>query len=85
MNAAKGIPNAQKHYEIRKRENEDVFFDLVEIDHVMFGQPFDVTVNLHVSNKLTPSFCSEKKRLKHYSLDVCHQLLRYVMIYYIRK
>ncbi|KAG8256669.1 hypothetical protein J6590_063512 [Homalodisca vitripennis] len=47
LNAVKGVPTAQKLYEIKKRETEDVSFDLIEIDHVMFGQPFSVTVHLH--------------------------------------
>lgn len=48
MNAVRGVPTAQKQYEMKKRDADDVTFDLVEIDHVLFGQPFSVTVHIHV-------------------------------------
>lgn len=49
FNACRGFSRAQQYYEFPNRETEDVFFDLVDIDIVPFGQPFDVVVNIHVS------------------------------------
>lgn len=50
FNACRGFQRAQQYYDFPNREMEDVFFDLVDIDMVPFGQPFDVVVNIHVSN-----------------------------------
>ena len=38
-------------YEFPAKVADDVFFDLVELDKVAFGQPFSVTV--HVQNRAT--------------------------------
>lgn len=45
-NAVRGVPRAQELYEIPDKENEDVFFDLVDIDTVDFGKNFTVVVNI---------------------------------------
>lgn len=45
-NAVKGVPRAQHLYEIPGKEQEDVFFDLIDIDSVPFGQSFDVVVKI---------------------------------------
>ncbi|XP_065163119.1 hemocyte protein-glutamine gamma-glutamyltransferase-like [Atheta coriaria] len=45
-NAVKGVPKAQQFYEIPTPEQEDVFFDLVDIDAIPFGDSFDVVVNI---------------------------------------
>lgn len=44
FNAAKGIPKAQQFYEIPKDIKNDVYFDLIDIDAIPFGDGFDVTV-----------------------------------------
>lgn len=44
FNAAKGIPKAQQFYEIPQHIKNDVFFDLIDIDAIPFGDSFDVTV-----------------------------------------
>lgn len=50
-NAVRGIPKAQQFYEIPSEENNDVYFDLIDIDTVPFGEPFDVVVT--VENRST--------------------------------
>lgn len=50
-NAVRGVPRAQELYEIPNKESEDVFFDLVDIDTVPFGENFTVVV--HIVNKAT--------------------------------
>lgn len=44
FNAARGIPKAQQYYEIPKEIKNDVFFDLIDIDVIPFGESFDVVV-----------------------------------------
>lgn len=44
FNAAKGIPKAQQLYEIPKDIKKDVYFDLIDIDAIPFGESFDVIV-----------------------------------------
>lgn len=46
FNAAKGIPRAQQYYEIPKETINDVFFDLIDIDAIPFGNGFDVVVQI---------------------------------------
>ncbi|KAJ8975426.1 hypothetical protein NQ317_018935 [Molorchus minor] len=46
-NAVRGVPRAQALYEIPNKENEDVFFDLIDIDSIPFGQSFSVVVRIH--------------------------------------
>lgn len=48
FNACRGLMRGQQYYDFPNREMEDVFFDLVDIDMVPFGQPFDVVVNIQV-------------------------------------
>ncbi|XP_066149834.1 hemocyte protein-glutamine gamma-glutamyltransferase-like isoform X2 [Euwallacea fornicatus] len=46
-NAVRGIPIAKEFYEIRGSDEEnDVFFDLIDIDTVPLGQDFDVVVKI---------------------------------------
>lgn len=45
-NAIKGVPKAQHLYEFPPKEAEDVFFDLIDIDAIGFGESFDVVVNI---------------------------------------
>lgn len=45
-NAVRGVPRAQELYEIPNKDMEDVFFDLLDIDSVPFGEDFTVTVNI---------------------------------------
>lgn len=46
FNAVKGSENVSMIYDFPTESAQDVTFDLVEIDEVPFGQPFDVVVNL---------------------------------------
>ncbi|XP_018576112.1 hemocyte protein-glutamine gamma-glutamyltransferase isoform X2 [Anoplophora glabripennis] len=46
-NAARGIPRAQEFYRLPNKDKEDVFFDLIDIDTVPFGEDFNVVVKLH--------------------------------------
>lgn len=45
-NAVRGVPRAQELYDIPNKDQEDVFFDLVDIDTVPFGENFTVVVNI---------------------------------------
>ncbi|CAG9771687.1 unnamed protein product [Ceutorhynchus assimilis] len=45
-NAVRGIPKAQQFYEIPSEENNDVVFDLVDIDTVNIGKSFDIVVKI---------------------------------------
>lgn len=56
-NAVRGVPRAQELYEIPNKEEEDVFFDLVDIDTVDFGKNFTVVVNIQNN-------ASEKRTIK---------------------
>lgn len=44
FNAVKGIPRAQQFYDIPKETKNDVFFDLIDIDAIPFGDGFNVVV-----------------------------------------
>ncbi|KAL1124055.1 hypothetical protein AAG570_001825, partial [Ranatra chinensis] len=46
FNAVRGIDAAQKLYEIPEAHEEDVWFDLIEIDQIKFGEPFSIVVNI---------------------------------------
>lgn len=45
-NAVKGVPKAQHLYDFPSEVHEDVFFDLVDIDSISFGQNFEVKVEM---------------------------------------
>ena len=45
-NAVKGVPKAQHLYDFPDNIKEDVFFDLVDIDAVPFGESFELVVNI---------------------------------------
>lgn len=45
-NAVRGVPRAQQFYELPNKDQEDVEFDLVDIDTVPLGQPFQVVVKI---------------------------------------
>lgn len=49
FNAVKGVPKAQQYYDYPQRgmQQEDVFFDLVDIETIPFGQSFDIILNIH--------------------------------------
>lgn len=51
FNAVRGVTRAQQYYDFPDNIIEDVFFDLVDIEYIPFGQSFDVIVNIHVSSK----------------------------------
>lgn len=53
MNAVRGMEKAQMIYDFPAKTPEDVFFDLVEIDKIAFGQPFSVTVHFQVTFTLS--------------------------------
>ncbi|XP_017782167.1 PREDICTED: hemocyte protein-glutamine gamma-glutamyltransferase-like [Nicrophorus vespilloides] len=52
-NAVKGVPKAQQFYEMPNKEDEDVFFDLVDIESVPFGENFDLVVNIRNESEET--------------------------------
>jgi transglutaminase 1 len=45
-NAIKGIPKAQHLYDFPNKGEEDVFFDLIDIDSIPFGESFEVVVKI---------------------------------------
>lgn len=49
-NAVRGVPRAQELYEIPSRDQEDVIFDLVEIDTIPFGDKFSVEVKVKIKD-----------------------------------
>lgn len=44
-NAIRGSRRAQQYYDYKSKK-EDVFFDLIDIDKITIGQPFQVKVSL---------------------------------------
>jgi transglutaminase 1 len=46
INSSRGVDRSQNLYEFPAKVNEDVFFDLIELDKIAFGQPFNVTVQI---------------------------------------
>ena len=50
MTNARGVDRTQNLYDFTSKINEDVFFDLVEMEKVAFGQPFTVSVQIQASN-----------------------------------
>lgn len=53
--SCRGFQRLQQYYEYPDRNYEDVYFDLMDIDLVPYGQPFDCTMNIQV-NKRTQFF-----------------------------
>jgi len=53
INNVRGVDRSSNMFDFpANKVNEDVFFDLVEMEKVAFGQPFTVTVQLQVIMKL---------------------------------
>ena len=51
INNVRGVDRSSNIYDFpTTKVNEDVFFDLVEMEKVAFGQPFTVTVQLQVTS-----------------------------------
>ena len=48
MNASRGVERTQPMFDFSQKSNEDVFFDLVEQEKVVYGQPFNVTFQMQV-------------------------------------
>lgn len=49
LNAVRGVDRAQPMYDFPSKMNEDVYFDLIEMDKIQYGQPFNVS--FHVQNR----------------------------------
>ena len=49
INAARGVERTQQNLYEMAKVNEDVYFDLVEMEKIAFGQPFTVTVQIQVT------------------------------------
>ena len=58
MNNARGVDRSSNLYEFPGKVNEDVIFDLVEMEKVAYGQPFTVSVQIQVITEWTISFFS---------------------------
>ena len=58
MNNARGVDRSSNLYELPGKVNEDVIFDLVEMEKVAYGQPFTVSVQIQVITEWTISFFS---------------------------
>jgi len=46
MNSSRGVDKNQPMFEFAAKCNEDVYFDLIEQDKIIFGQPFNVTFQM---------------------------------------
>lgn len=46
--SCRGYQRLQQYYEYPDRNYEDVYFELMDIDLVPYGQPFDCTMNIQV-------------------------------------
>lgn len=46
--SCRGYQRLQQYYEFPDRNFEDVYFDLMDIELVPYGQPFDCTMNIQV-------------------------------------
>lgn len=52
ISSCRGYQRLQQYYEYPDRNYEDVCFDLMDIDMVPYGQPFDCTMNVQVINSI---------------------------------
>lgn len=57
--SCRGYQRLQQYYEFPDRNFEDVVFDLMDIDIVPYGQPFDCTMNIQVNYKRCYGFLIE--------------------------
>ena len=48
MDSSRGVDKNQPMFEFAAKTNEDVYFDLIEQDKIIFGQPFNVTFQIQV-------------------------------------
>jgi len=46
MDSSRGVDKNQPMFEFASKTNEDVYFDLIEQDKIIFGQPFNVTFQI---------------------------------------
>lgn len=46
--SSRGFQRLQQYYELPDRSSEDVVFDLMDIEPIPYGQPFDCTMNIQV-------------------------------------
>lgn len=84
FNAVRGVTRAQQYYDFPDNIIEDVFFDLVDIEYIPFGQSFDVIVNIHVSSKRQPHLpvLTLTQKIKRYpKLGVPNSSLGDIIIY----
>ena len=52
VNNVRGVDRSSNLYDFpTSKVNEDVFFDLAEMDKVVYGQPFAVSVQIQVNSK----------------------------------
>lgn len=50
--SCRGYQRLQQYYEYPDRNYEDVYFELMDIDLVPYGQPFDCTMNIQVRQRI---------------------------------
>lgn len=46
--SSRGFQRLQQYYEFPDRSSDDVVFDLMDIEPIPYGQPFDCTMNIQV-------------------------------------
>lgn len=46
--SCRGYQRLQQYYDFPDRASEDVVFDLMDIEPIPYGQPFDCTMNIQV-------------------------------------
>lgn len=79
FNAVRGLPKAQQYYEYPQRnmQQEDVDFDLVDIETIPFGQGFDVVVNIqNKSNDVRTITAVLSVNSVHYTGTIASRLKR---------
>lgn len=58
--SCRGYQRLQQYYEYPDRNFDDVYFDLMDIDVVPYGQPFDCTMNIQVKGFFIPTTKSKQ-------------------------
>ncbi|OWR44549.1 putative transglutaminase [Danaus plexippus plexippus] len=75
--SCRGFQRLQQYYELPDRNNEDVHFDLMDIEIVPYGQPFDCTMNIqNKSNEDRTIWCVLTASSCYYTGAVSSRLRR---------
>ena len=53
MNNVRGVDRSSNMYDFPGKVTEDVIFDLVQMNKIAYGQPFNVSVQIQVTKNKT--------------------------------